>query len=190
MADNVDGQKKIAVGEAPEIAPHACDLAGGAGEEDASSRTDCIAYAPVRLFPDGALHVFGTHDGIETSFVVDEHMADSPASLIEGRAADDAAIGKHLASKEPENTTGRRPLKQIWRIGLCPRYGLQQVIPVLTQRGTGPLTGAASDANIGIHYRIGKTMSVTLHEDTLLGADGSAGAAATASVTKSRNSRI
>ena len=106
VADDVDGQKKVAVGELPEISPHARDLAGGTGEEDASTGPDRIANAPVRLFPDGALHVFGAHGVIEAGFVFDEHMADSAASLIESRAADDTAIGKHLSSKEPEHAAG------------------------------------------------------------------------------------
>lgn len=104
MTDDVDGQKKVTLTELPEISSHACDLAGGAGEENASTGTDCISNPSVHLFPDRALHVFGTQDGIETGFVADEHVADRAAPLIEGRTADYTAFRKHLASKEPENT--------------------------------------------------------------------------------------
>lgn len=113
MTDDVDGQKKVALIELPEISSHACDLAGGACEEDASTGTDCISNPSVHLFPDRALHVFGTHDGIETGFVADEHVADRAAPFIEGGTADYTAFRKHLASKEPENTARRGPIQKL-----------------------------------------------------------------------------
>ncbi len=184
MADDVDRQKSVRIGQFAQVSPHARDLAGRPSEQHAPAAAKRGAHTIVDVPADLALHILRPHDVIQAVLGLHQHMPHALAARLPSSAADDATSGQHFVRKQREHTArrGREPLVLVFR--LRPHNGLDAVLGPLAHHGANRVAPAAANAHPSIDLRPQESAPIGIHDDAGLRTLCRARAAAAARVTK------